>query len=80
MRAIDVHAAEELCVPGFEYCYVDETTQPPTLHSQIPEGFAGEPSELDPARLDASAWIERLPVIREFRAKVLGPRGGRRGT
>lgn len=74
VRSIDVHAAEDLCVPGFEYCYVDESTHPPTLHSQIPDGYAGAPSELDPARLDASAWIERLPVIREFRAKLLRPR------
>jgi hypothetical protein len=74
VRSIDVHAAEELCVPGYEYCYVDESTRPPTLHSQIPTGYAGAPSGLDPARLDASAWIERLPVIREFRTKVLGRR------
>jgi hypothetical protein len=72
VRAIDVHAAEDLSVPGFEYCYVDESTRPPTLHSQIPPGFAGAPSDLDPARRDASAWIERLPVIRAFRTKVLG--------
>ena len=71
VRSIDVHAAEELCVPGYEYCYVDKSTQPPALHSQIPDGFAGAPSDLDPARLDASAWIERLPVIREFRRQVL---------
>jgi hypothetical protein len=71
VRSIDVHAAEELCTPGYEYCYVDESTRPPTLHSQIPDGYAGAPSELDPARLDASAWIERLPVIREFRKRVL---------
>ncbi len=71
VRSIDVHAAEELCVPGYEYCFVDESTRPPTLHSQIPEGFAGEPSDLDPARLDASAWIERLPAIRQFRRQVL---------
>jgi hypothetical protein len=80
VRSIDVHAAEELCVPGYEYCYVDESTRPPTLHSQIPDGFAGAASDLDPARRDASAWIERLPVIREFRSKVLGRRprtGGR---
>jgi hypothetical protein len=78
VRAIDVHAAEDLCVPGFEYCYVDESTHPPTLHSQIPEGYAGAPSGLDPARLDASAWIERLPVIQAFRARVL--KGRRRST
>ena len=74
VRAIDVHAAEDLCTPGYEYCYVDESTRPPTLHSQIPAGYAGAPSELDPARLDASAWIERLPVIREFRTRVLRQR------
>jgi hypothetical protein len=72
LRSIDVHAAEDLCVPGYEYCFVDDSTRPPTLHSQIPEGFAGEPSDMDPARLDASAWIERLPVIRGFRKQVLG--------
>jgi hypothetical protein len=71
VRSIDVHAAEELCVPGYEYCFVDESTRPPTLHSQIPEGFAGTPSDLDPARRDASAWTERLPVIRAFRRQVL---------
>lgn len=71
VRSIDVHCAEELCVPGYEYCFVDESTQPPTLHTQIPEGFAGEPSDLDPSRRDASAWLERLPVIREFRSRVL---------
>jgi hypothetical protein len=72
VRTIDVHAAEELCVPGYEYHYLDETTNPPELHSQIPEGFAGRPSEPDPARVDASAWLDRLPVIREFRRTVLG--------
>ncbi len=74
VRSIDVHAAEELFIPGYEYCFVDESTRPPQLHSQIPEGFAGEPSDLDPARVDASAWIERLPVIRRFRREVLGQR------
>jgi hypothetical protein len=69
VRSIDVHAAEELCVPGYEYHFVDEETG--RLHSQIPEGFAGEPSELDPARLDASAWLERLPVIQRFRRALL---------
>ncbi len=27
---------------------------------------------LTPRRVDASAWIERLPVIRHFRREVLG--------
>jgi hypothetical protein len=74
VRSIDVHAAEELCIPGYEYCFVDESTRPPTQHSQIPDGFAGAPSDLDPARRDASAWIDRLPAIRAFRRRVLGRR------
>jgi hypothetical protein len=77
VRTIDVHVAEALCIPGYEYCFVDESTRPPTRHSQIPEGFAGAPSDLDPARLDASAWIERMPVIREFRRQVLRQRVSR---
>ena len=74
VRSIDVHAAEDLCVPGYEYHFVDDAAHPPQLHSQIPEGFAGEPSDLDPARVDASAWIERLPVIQSFRRRVLRQR------
>ena len=42
---------------------------PPRLYSQIPPGFAGAASEVDPARADASPWLERLPVIREFRRR-----------
>jgi hypothetical protein len=72
VRAIDVHADDDLCVPGFEYHFLDATVAPPELHSQIPEGFAGAPSDLDPARVDASAWCEALPVIRRFRREVLG--------
>ena len=74
VRTLDVRAPEELCVPGFEYHFVDETRDPPELHSQIPPGFAGEPSCEDPLRADASRWNEALPVIREFRRKVLGAR------
>ena len=50
---------------------MDENEDPPRLHSQIPAGYAGKASEIDPSRADASAWIDRLPVIREFRQKVL---------
>jgi hypothetical protein len=73
VRTIDVNAPEDLCVPGFEYHYVDDSEDPPVLYSQIPTGFAGALSEVDPARADASPWIEKLPVIREFR-KQLGIR------
>jgi len=73
VRAIDVHAAEECASRASSTAM---STRPPSADTAQPDsgGFAGEPSELDPARLDASAWIERLPVIRDFRAKVLGRR------
>lgn len=74
VRTVDVNVDDDLCVPGYEYHFVDETEDPPRLFSQIPEGFAGAASEVDPSRADASAWIDRLPVIREFRQSVLKKR------
>ncbi len=71
VRPIDVVADEELCIPGYEYHFRDHSRQPPALVSQIPAGFAGAPSEIDPSRADASPWLDRLPVIQEFRRKVL---------
>lgn len=71
VRTVDVHADEDLFVPGYEYHFIDETEEPPRLLSQIPQGFAGEPSEVDPSRGDASAWLDALPVIQEFRRRVL---------
>ena len=67
VRTVDVEAPEDLCVPGYEYHYLDGDE----LHTQIPEGFAGAPSEVDPSRADASPWLDQLPVIREFRRKLL---------
>jgi hypothetical protein len=74
VRDVDVLADEGAFVPGFEYHFLDLTQDPPAFHSQIPAGFAGEESEADPTRADASAWIEALPVIRAFRREVLGQR------
>ncbi len=74
VRTVDVRCDEWLCIPAFEYHFIDESLDPPALHSQIPEGFAGEPSEVDPIRADASAWLERLPVVRDFRREILGRR------
>jgi hypothetical protein len=71
VRAIDVIADEDLCIPGYEYHFVDDSEDPPVLVSQIPEGFAGAASEFDPSRADASPWLDRIPVIREFRRKLL---------
>jgi hypothetical protein len=68
-RTIDLRVAEELVVPGMEYHYL-ESRDPPVWLSQIPAGFVGETSSYDPYRADASAWLERLPVIREFRREL----------
>jgi len=70
VRTVDANAPEDLCVPGYEYHFIDDSEDPPVQVSQIPEGFAGPASEVDPARADASPWIERMPVIREFRKKL----------
>jgi hypothetical protein len=69
VRMIDVHADEDLFVPGYEYHFVDELG----LYTQIPAGFAGSQSEVDAGRADASPWLEALPVVQEFKEKVLGP-------
>jgi hypothetical protein len=71
VRPIDVIADEDLCIPGYEYHFIDDSEDPPVLVSQIPEGFAGAPSKFDPSRADASPWLDRLPVIRKFRRKSL---------
>jgi hypothetical protein len=72
VRTIDVVADEDLFVPGYEYHYFDESVDASEHFSQIPEGFAGEPSEHDNDRADASAWLDPIPVIREFRRTLLG--------
>ena len=64
VRTVDVEVDEELCVPGYEYHQGDG-------ESQIPRGFAGKVSPQDPSRSDASPWLDRLPVIQEFRRTLL---------
>jgi hypothetical protein len=71
LRTIDVNADEDVFVPGYEYHFIDDSIDPPELHSQIPDGFAGKASQVDPSRAEASPWIERMPVIGEFRRKLL---------
>ena len=71
VRTVDVNVDEDLCVPGYEYHFVDDSEGPPRLYSQIPQGFAGAASDVDPSRADASPWLEKLPVIQAFRATVL---------
>jgi hypothetical protein len=75
VRSIDVVVPDDLLVPGYEYHFVDHTVDPPEIHSQIPEHFVGEPSRIDPSRSDASPWLERLPVIRRFRRRLLARPG-----
>jgi hypothetical protein len=71
VRAVKVAIDDDLCVPGYEYHFLDASRTPPALVSQIPPGYAGAPSAVDPARADASAWLDRLAPIREFRRRVL---------
>ncbi len=78
VRTVDVVADEEVFVPGYEYHFLDDSVDPPVFHTQIPPGFAGETSPHDDARADASAWLDRLPVIREFRKKLLSKHAGQR--
>ena len=71
VRTLDVIADEDLFVPGYEYHYLEDGE----LYSQIPPGFAGPASDVDPTRADASPWLERLPLIREFRRRIPDPLG-----
>lgn len=66
VRTVDVTVPDDLVVPGMEYHYL-EFDDPPVWMSQIPHGFAGPVSPDDAFRADASAWLDRLPVIAEFR-------------
>lgn len=74
LRTVDVVVPDELCLPGYEYHYLNDPEFEDSLHSQIPPGFAGEPNPIDPDRADASAWLDRLPVVAAFRRRVLGRR------
>jgi len=71
VRTVDVNASDDVFVPGYEFHFMDDAVQPPQLYSQIPLGFAGPTHPHDPARADASPWLERLPVVQEFRRRVL---------
>jgi hypothetical protein len=72
VRTVDVVVDDDLCCPGYEYHFLDDTVDPPVFYSQIPEGYAGEVGPNDPSRADASPWLDRMPVILEFRRRVLG--------
>lgn len=71
VRSLHVSGDDDIFIPGFEYHFVDHSVDPPELFSQIPPGWAGAPSEVDPHRAHASRWIDALPVIEDFRCKIL---------
>ena len=71
VRVVDVEADEDLFVPGYEYHYMDPDLDPPAIVSQIPAGFAGATHPFDPDRADASKWLNRLSIVREFRRRFL---------
>ena len=74
VRTIDVIADDDLFVSGWDYHYLDTEFDPPKLYSQIPKGFAGRPCPADENKADASPWLDRTPVVRKFRQRVLGER------
>ncbi|MEZ6021618.1 MAG: hypothetical protein R3F17_16465 [Planctomycetota bacterium] len=70
-RTLDVLADDDAFIPGFEYHFMDDSTDPPSLYSQIPAGYVGKVGDPDPERADAKPWLEALPLVREFRRRVL---------
>jgi hypothetical protein len=77
VRTIDVIADDDLFIPGYEYHFLDDDDgeqDESTLYSQIPTGFAGARCDLDESKADASPWLDQIPVIRQFRRKVLKKR------
>ncbi len=74
VRTVDVLVDEDMCCPGYEYHYLDDSEDPPVLYSQIPEGFVGPAGPHDPDRADAAPWLDALPIIRAFRRRILGQR------
>lgn len=77
VRTVGVAIDDDLCVPGFEYHYLDDSESPPVLVSQIPAGYVGAASRVDPSRADACAWLDELPVVQAFRRQILGKKRSR---
>lgn len=71
VRAIDVIADDDLFIPGYEYHHEFESDNGTQTYSQIPAGFAGEACPFDDAKADASPWLDRIPMIIQFRKQVL---------
>ena len=71
VRPVQPNFDEEAYVPGYEYHFEDEhaAADDPVLHSQIPPGYVGAPSDLDDSRADASAWLDEMQLLQEFRRR-----------
>ena len=67
VRTIDVQADDDMFIPGWEYHHYEETKNGVELYSQIPPGFAGEVCPLDDAKADAGPWLDKIPIIKQFR-------------
>ena len=74
VRTVDAHVDDDLLLPGYEYHFEEEGENGPQLYSQIPPGYAGEKSAIDTYRVDTSRWLDQVPLIQEFRSKVLARR------
>lgn len=70
VRTIDVVADDDLFIPGYEYHHYEETKNGLELYSQIPSGYAGEICPFDEHKADASPWLEKIPLIQQFRKTV----------
>lgn len=71
VRTVDVLADDDLFIPGYEYHHYEQTPDGPILYSQIPAGFVGEVCPIDDAKADASKWLNKIPMIQQFRRDVL---------
>jgi hypothetical protein len=67
VRSIDAWVEEDLLMPGYEYHLADERGKVAEVTRQVPANFVGTPSPVDPNRVDTSAWLEQVPVLRSFR-------------
>jgi hypothetical protein len=68
VRTVDVHADDDLFIPGYEYHHLEENGE---LYSQIPTGYVGETCPFDDAKADASPWLNELPIIKLFKRQIL---------
>ncbi|MEM7081173.1 MAG: hypothetical protein AAF465_00330 [Pseudomonadota bacterium] len=69
VHTVDANVDEKLCIPGYEYHFADPL-EVSGVFSQIPRGFAGASSTIDPQRADASLWTHAMPVMKRFHAAL----------